>query len=196
MFHFGMTGDLHSGELSPNDSNSVFHPHDRIIFHFSSQQYLAYSSQRKFGRVELWPSIQECIAKRKLGEDALEITPEALFAATKSSIRPIKTLLLDQKKIAGVGNLYADETLFQSGIHPLTKGSQLSSTQCLTIHQRLQEILHIAIGDKAYYGKFPHEFFIQARKPQGQCPQCNSLLGHQKIGQRTTYFCPQCQPMK
>ncbi|MHA1672856.1 MAG: Fpg/Nei family DNA glycosylase [Promethearchaeota archaeon] len=196
MFHFGMTGDLHSSDLPSNDFDSVFHPHDRIIFHFSSQRYLAYSSQRKFGRVELWSSVQECITQRKLGADALEIVYEDLFDAIKSSVRPIKTLLLDQKKIAGVGNLYADETLFRSGIHPLTKGSQLTSAQGFTLHQNLQEILNVAIGDNAYYGKFPHEFFIQTRKPQGLCPQCNSLLGHQKIGQRTTYFCPQCQPMK
>ncbi|MHA1519182.1 MAG: Fpg/Nei family DNA glycosylase [Promethearchaeota archaeon] len=188
MFHFGMTGDLHTGETA-----SELHPHDRIIFEFFSHRYLAYSSQRKFGRVELWPSIEACLTKRKLGRDALEIKMEEFFEGISPSSRPIKSLLLDQKKVAGIGNLYADEALFQSRIHPLTMGSQLSSSQSLLLFQKFQKILHIAIENNANFGQFPLEFLIHTRNPKGKCPRCGTLLKHLKIGQRTTFFCPKCQ---
>lgn len=190
MIHFGMTGDL---RYSP--AKEPYRPHDRIIFIFENGFYLAYISQRKFGRIELWNSQKEFTQFQKLGKDALSIPSKEFYEKIHSSKRALKTILLDQKRVAGIGNLYADEALFQTSIHPTTLGVALEEKKCGVLLKNIQKILQIAIDRGAYYGQFPEDFFIHAREKDGMCPRCQNPLEHMKIAQRTTYFCPVCQKL-
>lgn len=195
LLHFGMTGDLRfNKEEELSDLSFYEMRHDRIRLHFKSKGVLSIISQRKFSRVELWSSINECVESRKLGIDALEIDQERFQELILSSSRPVKAILLDQKRIAGLGNLYADELLFQSGINPLIPGSTLSISQIDLMWKNMKDILKTAVEIGADYGKFPQDFFIRDREIGGICPRCKSPLSRTKVGQRTTLFCPRCQP--
>ncbi|WP_457559475.1 Fpg/Nei family DNA glycosylase [Candidatus Harpocratesius sp.] len=195
LFHFGMTGNLRYDSITKlQELDAKITRFDRIRFHFQSNRVLSFISQRKFARIELWDSINDFINKRKIGPDALNITFPQFSRAIQSSKRPIKAILLDQHRIAGIGNLYADEALFQSKINPLILGSQISEAQIKKLHEVIQNILQIAIDHNAQYGEFPSNFFLHARVINGKCPICGKELEKRIVGQRTTIFCACCQP--
>ncbi|MHA1775331.1 MAG: Fpg/Nei family DNA glycosylase [Promethearchaeota archaeon] len=194
LLHFGMTGDIRYNrrEELPNLA-PIITRHDRIRFYFDSNGVLSIISQRKFARIEWWPSVQDCINIRKLGKDALEIELNEFIEVIQSSTRAIKAILLDQHRISGLGNLYADELLFQTQISPLSSGNQLFTSQIEKLWKKMRKILKIAVDLAADYGKFPENFFLFSRKIEGVCPRCNTKLEKTIIGQRTTIFCPKCQ---
>ena len=103
---------------------------------------------------------------------------------------------MNQQLISGIGNIYADEVLFQSGIHPESKTHNLCQKQIKDIYKNIKEILLIAIKAKAKWDNFPDKFMIPHRKKKGVCPQGNAELKTIKINGRTTYFCPIHQKKK
>lgn len=189
LFHFGMTGDFRYSK-----SDDELHKHDRIVFNFKNGHYLAYMSQRKFGRVEYISNINDYIKLRRFGPDALVITPSDLQKQLKGRNRKIKSALLDQQIIAGVGNLYADEALFQAQIRPDRLTKELSEEDIIRLAEKIKKIMMHAVHQGNEYGEpFTSDYFISFRKKDGHCPICNSPLSRQHIAQRTTYFCETCQ---
>ncbi len=140
---------------------------------------------------------------RELGPDALGISLKS-FEEAVSSKRSIKTILLDQKKIAGVGNIYADEALFSAHIHPATQGSSLTSNQISTLWFTIKSVLKQGIkyrgsstsdytttdGSK---GSFQDYHRVYGKTGQ-KCGDCSRAIERIKLGGRSTHFCPSCQP--
>jgi formamidopyrimidine-DNA glycosylase len=141
---------------------------------------------RRLGRVSLDPD------EAALGPDALSLTPAQLRAALASRAAegpPIKARLLDQSKIAGIGNLLADEMLWRAGIDPRRASTSLSPQELRRLHRHLRVTL-----DECFERGGSHTGdHMEARRPQGRCPRDGAALHRATIGGRTTYWCPQHQ---
>lgn len=181
--------------------------HEHVIFEFTDGVELRYQDTRKFGRMYLLKSSE--IEKRKpLNELGLEpwdkdLTASYLKEKYRSKKLPIKTVLLDQSIITGIGNIYADEILFLSKINPLKVCSKLTKKECQQIICHTKSVLEHAISlggttirsyesSKGVHGRFQHELLVHNKEGE-DCPTCNNKIIKIKVGGRGTYYCPRCQ---
>lgn len=194
--HLRMTGRLYLSELPEGDDKWV-----RFSVALDNGQYLAFSDARKFGRVELTTSLD--YLEEKLGPEPLELEDDAFRKIFTKSDRAIKVFLLDQSKLAGVGNIYADEALFESGIHPGRKVSKLKVTERLELGQNVKMVLSRAINHEgatiSWYrkpdgtqGESQKHFQVYGRGGQ-PCYTCGTEISKTVMGQRGTHFCGRCQ---
>jgi formamidopyrimidine-DNA glycosylase len=188
--HFGMTGSLSYFKESNPKPNF-----EQIRFGFKNGYALSYQSKRKLGEVVLLDEMEKFIAQQDLGPDALELTrrPEWFRHALADRRTMAKSALMDQKTMAGIGNIYADEILFQAAVHPRTKIKDLDGHVFDTLCESTHSVLRTAIACKADPERFPDNYLIAERHDAGRCPRCNAALEHIKISGRSTYFCPQRQ---
>ncbi|MEO1449804.1 MAG: zinc finger domain-containing protein, partial [Bacteroidota bacterium] len=105
----------------------------------------------------------------------------------------IKTALLGQKLVAGIGNWIADEMLYQANIYPEVPCNTLEKKQLLHLHDLMLDIMQTAIKREAHYDDFPAHFMVPARWAKGDCPACDTKLERIVVGGRGTFFCPSCQ---
>jgi formamidopyrimidine-DNA glycosylase len=193
--HFGMNGSLRhfaEGESDP--------PYDRVRFDFADGHHLAYVNPRLFGGVGLTTDVATFIAEEGLGPDALD--PEfdlmAFDRVLAGRKRDVKSLLMDQAVIAGIGNIYSDEILFRARIHPRTRGDRLTAEtkRCLfsCIKQVLQTAVDAGAGAEQLVDRLPKAFFIPHRQRGARCPRCGAEVETIKFSGRTAYYCPRCQP--
>ncbi|MCK9151210.1 Fpg/Nei family DNA glycosylase [Methanobacterium alcaliphilum] len=190
ILHFGMTGSLkyHSKTLD-------YSPHSRISILFEKGNVLDFEDPRKFGKIGMTSDINQFIAMKNLGPDALNIAINPFKKLFKNRKGNIKPLLMNQHFIAGIGNLYADEILYQSNIHPLTKAGDLTDDDLKIIYENMQMVLKKAIYFQDNTSKFPPEFLLAHRYPGGKCIE-GEKLDILKVGGRTTYYCPKKQIKK
>lgn len=188
--HFGMTGYLKyfkNIDKEPVD--------DRLLIGFVNGFHLGYCSQRLLGKVELVDNLRSLIAAKHLGPDALD--PKFDFPAFKQAMARhkgiVKTALVDQHSIAGIGNIYADEVLFQARVHPQARVHELDETALKRLLQKTKAVLRTAIACGADPTRLPRNYLIPQRYKGGRCPRCGVDLGRIKIGARGAYFCPHCQ---
>lgn len=186
--HFGMTGYLHY-----DNQNSSKYP--RLLIKFSGGNYLAFDDARKFGKLGLTPDPDEFIESRGLGPDALEVNFEDFQKLFKSRKGMIKPLLLNQNLLAGIGNLYADEILYQSGVHPLTHANSLDKQEWEQIFQNMKKVLQKAIECNDNIKSLPESYLLPHRHKCGKCPE-GEKLETIKVGGRTTFLCPHRQMIK
>jgi len=204
--HLRMTGQLLW--VKAEDRRS---PHTRIILKCQSGQELRFVDIRTFGRVWWIPPAVVPVAimtgLQKLGPEPFgeAFTPAYLYEKLHKSRRPLKTILLDQALVAGLGNIYADEVLFFCGFHPTTPADRLSSEDCQRLHHQIQRTLTLAIaaggtsfsdyrqvtGINGNYGGLAQ---VYGRKGQ-DCHQCGTPIEKLKLAGRSSHFCPQCQPL-
>jgi len=173
-------------------------------------QELLFWDRRGLGlvRVVSPEELQERYGPEKLGQDALTITVAALSEALATSRRAIKVALLDQKAVAGVGNLYASEILHLSAIHPALGCNRLRDEDWLRLHKAMRAVLTKAIryegstlADGTYRNALNeqggyqnhHRVYDRAGEP---CPGCKTEIVRVVQAQRSTFFCPECQPKK
>ncbi|MDD1747617.1 MAG: DNA-formamidopyrimidine glycosylase [Methanomassiliicoccales archaeon] len=188
--HLGMTGGLvmlEGGEKPPT--------HTRVMFAFEDATSLAYDDPRKFGAIGLSSSVADFVMTHKLGPDALSISKREFMARAQRSRRAIKSLLIDQHVIAGVGNLYADESLFQAKVHPLMSADQLSQAAIERIWVEVRRVLKASIAVDTDFRSLPEGFLLSNRVADRPCPRRNGALRAIKVGGRTTIFCPTCQTL-
>lgn len=202
--HLGMSGQL---ILRPFGSPPP--PHTRIIFKTAEGGDLFFIDPRKFGEVYLYSRADgdTMIDPFSLGPEPLEdeFSPEVLKRRLACRRSPIKVSLLDQKLIAGLGNIYADESLFRARIHPEKLSFTLTDREIERLHKAIREVLREAIelhgtsaADRQYVdsegfpGKFQTRLNVYQRKGE-ECPCCGMLIEAIKLGGRTTHFCPRCQ---
>ncbi len=188
LLHFGMTGDLNYYELEEDRTK-----HERFVFYFNNHQRLGFDCPRKFARINYIENIKEYIAKVGLGKDALVITEAEFLAATKGKKGSIKGFLLNQKILAGVGNLYADEVCYQTRIHPASQTGAIPKKKLKEAFTAMQKILNTAIERSAYYKEYPDNWFFEWRKEGTPAPNGKGVVAWDKIGGRTTYFFPNYQ---
>lgn len=201
IIHRRMSGNLllwGPGEPEP--------PYARVIFTLDDGRRLVYTDPRKFGRVALASPDALPTAFANLGPEPLEaaFTPEALAARLAGQTRAIKATLLDQTIVAGLGNIYADESLFRARIHPLRPANSLTPEEIVRLHAGIQGALttgiahggttfgrHRDIYNEAGVNLEHVEVYRRAGQP---CLRCGAPIERIVVAQRGTHFCPQCQP--
>lgn len=189
MLHFGMTGDL---DYTKDDVQPKYYA---IIFQFKNKHQLVFSDARKLGKIALVKDVQAFIKKRGYGKDALDITKEEFLKRFIKKRTAIKVSLMDQKVVAGVGNEYSDEILFQCRIHPASITAELPEKQLTQIYTVMRSILKEAVKKRAQRKKMTKFFFLENRKAGLVCPRCKGETAWQTIGGRSSYFCPSCQKL-
>lgn len=190
IFHFGMTGYLRYFKDKTN-----IPPYTRVLFGFKNSYYLAYISQRMLGGIWLTQYPKEVSTIASMGPEPLDpdFTLEAFQKRLRNRSKTIKTLLMDQRFIAGIGNLYADEILFQAGILPYRKAKDLNKKEGIRVYRKIRGVLKEANKVNAEVWRLSHKFIIPHRHGDSMCPRCGKDLKSTSIGNRTSFFCPQCQ---
>ena len=186
--HFGMTGSL---EFLENDQTAPRTA--RVIFRFADNCRLAFDDQRKFGEIELIESVDEFLQTRGLGSDALEISLSQFRAILRKHRGAVKAILLNQQFIAGIGNLYADEILFRTRLHPATQAARLGEKDLRRLFRATRHVLEKAITLKTDFSRLPKSWLLAHRGKTGRCPRCGGALKSATIGGRTSWFCAHCQ---
>ena len=185
--HFGMTGFLkyHKGEKPETD-------HPAVVLHYDNGYLLIYDCTRLFGEVGLTGSAEEFYARRELGPDALDV-PEGEFRNILGGRRGgIKSALMNQKLVAGIGNIYSDEMLHSARIHPASRASRIPRKRVDKLHGSMTEVLGAAISAKAKAENMPKNWIIRNREEGASCP-CGGEIRKETIAGRPSYFCPECQ---
>jgi formamidopyrimidine-DNA glycosylase len=192
--HFGTNGALRfvaRGEAEP--------AYTRLRLDLGQGESLAYVNPRRIGRVSLADSVADFIAAAELGPDALDPALDAarFKAMLRSGKRDVKTVLMDQALIAGIGNIYADEILFQARLHPAIAAASLEPAAAQRLFATLRRTLETAVeceaGAEHGAERVPKSFLLPERHRGGHCPRCGAALATLKQGGRTGYFCPHCQ---
>jgi formamidopyrimidine-DNA glycosylase len=192
--HFGMTGALQF--VRKPDSEPPF---TRVRLDFADDGSLAYINKRMIGRVGLVEDAADFITAEKLGPDALDrrVDFAAFSAAVLGIKRDVKAVLMDQQVIAGIGNIYSDEILFQARINPAERMDKLIPSQLKHLFLEMRKVLRTAIacgaGSEQFTDRLPTGSLLPERKKGGRCPRCRSGLKVFKLGGRTAYCCPRCQ---
>lgn len=186
--HLGLTGDLVYLQTQEEEPR-----HTRLLIAFVNGHRLAFDDPRIFGEVGLTGSPQSFLEERRIGPDALQIGKEGFLEIMRGRKGIIKSALLNQSLVAGLGNLYADEALFQAGICP--KSRSLNEARLSDLYSSIQLTLSTAIKAHADLSKLPDSFLLPNRHPGGRCPRDGEALRHEMIGGRTSYYCPKHQKM-
>lgn len=181
--------------------------HEHIVFTFQDDTDLRYHDTRKFGRMNLIKKEElgtnKAIQKQGYEPGEEELTAEYLLEKFKNKNIAIKTLLLDQTIISGLGNIYANEVLFASKINPFKKGSNITKKEAQRIVESSAKIIKRAmeLGGttiKSYTsslgvtGRFQQELMVHKREKE-ECKICHTKILNEKINGRSTYYCPNCQ---
>ncbi|MBC7218856.1 MAG: bifunctional DNA-formamidopyrimidine glycosylase/DNA-(apurinic or apyrimidinic site) lyase [Hadesarchaea archaeon] len=198
IIHLRMTGAL---LLDPKEREKF----TRIIFRFDGGTTLVFTDVRRFGAVYLVRNKADIVGRLGVEPLSEEFTPEVLAGLLAGRRAPIKAVLLDQTVIAGIGNMYADEALFSTGIHPLTPAGKLNSTQIRALHGAIRKILVRAIGSggasvstyRRPGGEIgtAHFDFKVAHCGGKKCPRCRAEIQRVRVRNRSSYYCPQCQEL-
>lgn len=200
IFHFRMTGSLLL-TLSSNEPGRF----TRAIFSLDNGKELRFEDPRKLGMMWLVKDESEVIGKLGPEPFDLSFTPKIMAERLSKRSGPIKAVLLDQNFLAGVGNMYADEALFDARINPLKISKNLCPVEVERLHTSIRHVLRWAIGDggasvDTYQrldgepGKAQFRFRVAHRGGE-PCPICGTPIERIPIRNRGSYFCPQCQPM-
>lgn len=199
--HLRMSGDMRmEPRLDPDGKPSPLQPYDRVVLNFEEPWRLAFSNIRKFGRV--WYVTDPLEVLGDLGPEPLSETFSAdqLFLMLQRHNRQIKPLLMDQHFIAGLGNIYTDESLFRAKIHPLRRSNTLSESEAKRLYAAIRETLQDGIRkngaslDWIYRGGDFQNYFQVYQRTGETCPNCGSIIQKTLVGQRGTHYCPTCQP--
>jgi formamidopyrimidine-DNA glycosylase len=200
--HLRMTGQV---TIAPHDA-----PRDRferVALAFADGDELRFGDIRRFGRIALYD--REALAARfrdlgpePLGDDWARDDFAAALARRRTRLKP---LLLDQRFLAGLGNIYVDESLFRAGLHPLTLASAVTPTQAAQLHATIREVLGEAIASGGTtFSNYRDAFgnagdYYERRRVYGRadlpCPTCGAAIARIVVGGRGTHFCPRCQPL-
>jgi formamidopyrimidine-DNA glycosylase len=199
LVHLGMTG-----QLAPAPAAQPHQKHTHVWMTLDDGRELRYTDPRRFGRIAYIAAASLAGELTDFGADPLEVTCEEFAARIRTRRARIKALLLDQSVLRGVGNIYADESLWRAKIHPARLGVQLDVRQAETLRKVLQDILRQAI---AMHGSSISDFLDADGEPgeyqrhhraygrEGKrCFRCKTPIHRTMVAGRSSYFCPKCQP--
>ncbi len=196
VLHLGMTGQFVARELPPD-------PHLHMVLSLSGGRTLSFRDVRKFGKVERLAPGKSSLRLEKLGPDALSISALDLGLALKKRRSPIKTALLDQTALAGVGNIYADEALFRAGLRPTRPAQSLRVREVDMLSEVIRTLLREAVasggstindyitpdGELGGFQNF-HQVYGKTGQP---CVQCKTPILRKVIAGRSSHYCQKCQ---
>ena len=198
LVHLGMTG-----QIAPNPAAEPCRKHTHACFLLDDDRELRYTDARRFGRLAYLSAGPLAEELRSFGADPLEVSLEGFVKQARTRRARIKALLLDQSFLRGVGNIYADESLWRAKIHPARLGAALGKEQLKTLHRVLREILEKAIvlrgssisdflDAEGQPGEYQRHHRAYGREGQG-CYRCAALIRRAIVAGRSSYFCPKCQ---
>lgn len=192
------------------DSDFELNPHVHVIFTLENGKRLLYQDTRKFGTYHLYDKaidLETMAPFQVLGLEpfATEFTPSYVKEKIQNKKKPIKSLLLDQTVVCGLGNIYVDEVLYRARLHPLTSSSELTDKDIENVVKYTVEVLARAIelggttirtfrSSHGVSGTFQNELLVHQRKGEN-CYECHTPIEKIKVGGRGTYFCPTCQKL-
>ena len=187
--HFGMSGFLRYFKREDKRPGHV-----RFEMAFTNGFCLAYDCRRLLGEVG-WADSPEAFAQAgELGPDALnDLDADRLRELLAGRRGMLKAALMDQSLVAGIGNVYSDEILFQARLHPRTPVGDLAKKDFARLFEALQKVLQAAIEAQADPQKLPDGYLIPHRGKEGQCPRCGGPLEKIAVSGRKGYVCPKCQ---
>jgi formamidopyrimidine-DNA glycosylase len=205
LIHLRMSGRLH---LVSSDAKQL--PHEHVVFAFEDGSELRFHDTRKFGRIYLIADAERILGR--LGPEPLDpmFTPRILFEGMRRCSRRVKPLLLDQGFVAGLGNIYTDEALWEAQIHPRRTSDSLSAAEAKALHGAIRRVLRRGIknlgtslgtGKANFYsvarrsGRNRDELKVFRRTGE-PCPRCSAPVRRIIVGQRSTHICPRCQVLK
>ena len=203
--NLGMTGRLIPlGERDGPAATAWSHPAVRLSFQGGGQ--LVFDDTRRFGTVECLSRGEWEVRSARMGPEPLEtaFTARSLHAALSSSKAPVRSWLLDQRKIAGVGNIYANEALHLAGIHPMRQARGIDRAGAAALHKGIRRVLNRAIGAggttirdyrtaQGDAGRYARRLLVYGRDGS-PCARCGSEIRRIVFGGRSAFFCPLCQP--
>jgi formamidopyrimidine-DNA glycosylase len=199
LIHLGMTGQIVI--ISPD---APVPKHTHVFLSLDDGRELRYTDVRRFGRMAVLASDEQERELGGLGIEPLEISAEEFRARIGSRNSQIKALLLNQSVMRGIGNIYADESLWRAKIHPRKVGSKLTNEELKRLHRAVQDILREAIrlrgssvSDYVDSGGQKGAFQLKHRVYQRdgkKCFRCGSAIRHAIVAGRSSHFCPRCQP--
>lgn len=199
IIHLGMTGQL----TLPRAGEAVA-PHTHAFFGLDDERELRYTDIRRFGRMLLLPESEFGDFLAQLGKEPLEITADEFCELLASRRTRLKALLLDQRVLGGIGNIYADESLFRARLHPMRIADKLSRKELFALHAAIRKVLADAImhrgssisdyvDSNGNRGEFQlrHRVYQRDGKP---CFRCKSTIRRIIVAGRSSHYCPRCQP--
>jgi formamidopyrimidine-DNA glycosylase len=213
LFHLKMTGQVIIGDSvfghpTPKEDKSVLpNKSTRVVFTFSDHTKLYFNDQRKFGWVKVLTKNELAEFQKNVGIDVLSssFTDKYFYTQLQKTTRAIKTVLLDQSKFAGVGNIYANDALFLTKIHPQTPSNKLTKAKSIKLRQNLVNLMKESLfhgGSTARDNKYIHPdgtvgqhqyYFRVYQRNKEPCLVCKTPIKRIKISGRGTFFCPKCQ---
>jgi len=190
MMHFGMTGFLKyfkKEEEAPG--------HIRVLYRFTGGYNLAYDCQRKLGQLQLVESPEKYVEETGLGPDVMsnKFDFNKFLKSLENSRAMVKSALMNQDLMAGIGNVYSDEILFEAGVHPRAKARDLPEEKLKDVYSALKEVLQEAVDSEADPENMPSHYLLPYRKEGGECPKCGGEIRKIKVSGRSSYVCPSCQ---
>lgn len=188
ILHFGMSGELNYYEKSGEKPE-----YTKLLFIFENDTHLAYINIRRLGEINYSKTIDDFVEEKNLGPDFLQLSKEEFIEIVKNRRGSIKYTLMQQNIIAGIGNEYSDEVLFQIKIHPKVKANNLAEEQYDQLYEKLNEIIDIAIQRDTDSMNFPDNFLLPHREKGGKCPICGETVKRIKVSGRSAYICPNRQ---
>lgn len=190
MMHFGMTGEP---VYYKQDDEKPEYP--RVVFHFNNGYHLAFNCMRMLGEVGLIEDKDEFIRQKDLGPDVhdeeFDLTTFKKLLVNKRGM--IKSALMDQSFVAGIGNECSDELLYQAGIHPRTKIANLSDSDIELLFDKMQEVIRVKIDCNMKHKSLPNNFILSHREEGAECPRCGGTIKKISVSGRNGYYCPGCQ---
>lgn len=203
--NLGMTGRLLPFPSPPRGAARPGHP--AVRFRLDGGGVLVFDDTRRFGTVECLVATEWAERSERMGPEPLDpdYGAEVLHAALRASRSPIRSWLLDQRRIAGVGNIYANEALFLARVHPARPAGALSAAEAERLLDAIRRVLEGAIGAggttirdyrnaDGQEGQFARRLLVYGRDEQ-PCAECGEPIRRIVFGNRSAFFCPRCQPV-
>ena len=190
--HLGLTGDVivdESGEEIPRFA--------RLVVELEDGRRIVFEDMRRFGRIGFGRSIEEIVERKHLGQDVMTVSSSAFAEKVRRHRRAIKSVLLDQSVFSGIGNLYADEALYQAGIHPLTLAALLDEEELRRLHRCAKRVMGRSLAVGSDFDSLPRTYLLMNRREGERCPgRRGARLASITVGGRTTIYCPAKQRLK
>jgi len=198
LLHFAMTGSLHYVKQGTEKTDED--RFTRLTFQFDNDFELRWRNMRKLGKIYLLEDLQKIDLLNEMGPEPLDLKKDEFIKLIDSHPRQmIKSFLMSQNNLAGIGNVYSDEILFRAKIHPRTKIKNLSNKDTNKLYNEMQQVLKDAIEvmEKKDWKFSAEEWIIPHRHEDENCPRYKTHnLVSKKVAGRTAIFCPKCQKLK
>jgi formamidopyrimidine-DNA glycosylase len=188
VMHFGMTGRLEYG-----DARDPVPDHSRVAYEFANGCRLAFVDMRKLGFVTLTGDVDDYVGAQGLGPDALALGYADLRDLLRSSRGALKSTLMDQTVVAGIGNVYSDEILFQARLDPRQPAAGLDDAGYRRLHRQVGRVLRMAADRDADPGRLPPGWLLPNREDGVPCPRGRGEVRKLKLSGRGAFYCPACQ---